>query len=148
MANWTTAIGNTISDEAETCRLTGYNANGDEVAAGTPVCWDELASGGDEGRAFKEPATANFNLVAGVAEEAVGTAQYTARIVAYGPGEARTYGVATTFIPGANLILVTAKDYLVYDSAQLVINQPRVFTAIDTNATVDTNSTTIFVRAL
>lgn len=145
MANWVTAISNAPGGQGEKCYLSGFNANGDEIAQGTPVCWDEVTG---DGRSFKTGAAANQNLIAGIAEDAVATAGYTDRIVAYGAVEARVYGVATTLVPGANLFVVVSKDYLHYESASLIQVQPRVFTAIDTNATVTTNLTTVFVRAL
>lgn len=143
--NWTKAIGISSGEEAEKCFMAGFNGNGDEIAWGTPVSWDELAA---DGRTFKTPAAANQNLLAGICEDTVATAAYTEKLIAYGPVEARTYGVATTFVPGANLFAVVSKTYLHYESASLIQVQPRIFTAFDTNATVDTSRTTIFVRAL
>ena len=145
MANFPTLRGRRNTSEAEICYLFGYNGEGSEILAGTPVCWSDSAL---DGRTFEKPVTANFNLVAGIAEVAVGTAGYTNRIVAYGPVTTRTYGVATTFVPGANLQLITAKDYVAYGSAMLVTSQPRVFAALDTHSTADTLSQSVFVRAL
>jgi len=145
MANFPTIRGIGSTEEAEKCYLSGYNGTGAVVAQGSPVCWDV---GTNDGKTFEDPVTANFDLAVGIAETTVGTAAYTDRIVAYGPVEARTYGVATTFVPGANLSLVTGKTYLAYNSQTTVLSQRRIFTAMQTNATVDTNLTTIHVHAL
>ena len=101
--NWSTIRGKGSSEQAEVGYLSGYNGNGDEVVAGTPVCWDVPSA---DMKTFKIPAAANFGCVAGILDETVGTAGYTDRIIAYGKVTARTYGVATTFVPGANLAMV------------------------------------------
>ena len=145
MANWTKLIGIGSDDGPEKCYLTGYNGSGAEVAAGTPVNWDTVAS---DGRTFKTPATANFKLVAGIAEEAVGTAEYTSKILAYGPVTARTYGVASNFIPGASLIQVNAKTYLAYCTDGQLAGQLPVFVALETNATAATSTKKIFARCI
>jgi len=143
--HWKTLVGIGSTEEEEKIYLTGYNGSGAEVAAGTPVNWDTVAS---DGRTFKTPATANFKLIAGIAEEAVGTAEYTSKILAYGPVSARTYGVASNFIPGASLIQVNAKTYLAYGTDGQLAGQLPVFVALQTNATTDTVSTKVFVRAI
>ncbi len=143
---FTTIHGIGSAEQAETVWLHGYNNTGAEVLRGTPVAWDNTTP--LDCRAFIAPLTAAVRLIAGIAQDTVGTAEYTSSIVAYGPVLARTYGVATTFVPGANLIQVTAKTYLVYGSEMLIHNQPEVFTALTTNATVDTVEQSVFVRAL
>ncbi len=145
MAIWKQLIGISSEDGAEKCYLTGYNGTGAAVAAGSPVNWDEVAS---DGRTFKTPATTNFKLVAGIAEDAVGTAEYTSKILAYGPVTARTYGVANNFIPGVSLILVDGKDYLAYGTDGQLAGQLPVFVALETNATASTSTRKIFVRCI
>ena len=105
--NWKLLHGIGSDDGPEKCYLTGYNGTGAAVAAGTPVCWDSSAA---DVRTFVAPATASFKLVAGVAEEAVGTAEYTSKIVAYGPVNTLTYGVATNSFLG--LMIREWKTYL------------------------------------
>ena len=122
--NWKLLHGIGSDDGPEKCYLTGYNGTGAAVAAGTPVCWDSSAA---DGRTFVAPATASFKLVAGVAEVAVGTAEYTWKIVAYGPVNAMTYGAAT--------------------DAQLAGQSP-VVVALATNATATPSLTKVFVRAI
>ena len=145
MASWKQLIGIGSDDSPEKCYLTGYNGTGAAVSAGTPVCWDSSTA---DGRTFVAPATASFKLVAGVAEEAVGTAEYTSKIVAYGPVNAVTYGVATNFIPGVSLILVNAKTYLSYGTDAQLAGQLPVFVALATNATATPSLTKVFVRAI
>jgi len=145
MASWKQLIGIGSDDSPEKCYLTGYNGTGSAVATGTPVSWDATAA---DGRTFVVPETTNFKLVAGVVEEAVGTAEYTSKIVAYGPVTARTYGVATNFVPGVSLILATGKTYLVYATDGQLAGQLPVFVALATNATATQSTSKIFVRAI
>ena len=137
-------VGST-TDQAEIVYVMGYNGTGAECAQGDVVTLDE---GNTYGRTFVQPETENFNLAYGVLADTVGTAQYTARIVAYGVVQTQCYGVATNFVPGANLIMVNDKSYLAYNSAQLDIGQPRCFTALETNSTVNQRLRYVFVRAL
>lgn len=143
--NWKLLHGIGSDDGPEKCYLTGYNGTGAAVAAGTPVCWDSSAA---DVRTFKAPATASFKLVAGVAEEAVGTAEYTSKIVAYGPVNTLTYGVGTNFVPGVSLILVNGKTYLSYGTDGDLAGQLPVFVALATNATATPSLTKVFVRAI
>lgn len=143
--NWKLLHGIGSDDGPEKCYLTGYNGTGAAVAAGTPVCWDSSAA---DVRTFVAPATANFKLVAGVAEEAVGTAEYTSKIVAYGPVNTLTYGVGTNFVPGVSLILVNGKTYLAYGTEGDLAGQLPVFVALATNATATPSLTKVFVRAI
>ena len=143
--NWKLLHGIGSDDGPEKCYLTGYNGTGAAVAAGTPVCWDSSAA---DGRTFVAPATASFKLVAGVAEEAVGTAEYTSKIVAYGPVNAMTKGVGTNFVPGVSLILVNAETYLSYATDAQLAGQLPVFVALATNATATPSLTKVFVRAI
>lgn len=143
--NWKLLHGIGSDDGPEKCYLTGYNGTGAAVAAGTPVCWDSSAA---DVRTFVAPATASFKLVAGVAEEAVGTAEYTSKIVAYGPVNTLTYGVATNFVPGVSLILVNGKTYLAYGTEGDLKGQLPVFVALATNATATPSLTKVFVRAI
>lgn len=143
--NWKLLHGIGSDDGPEKCYLTGYNGTGAAVAAGTPVCWDSSAA---DVRTFKAPATASFKLVAGVAEEAVGTAEYTSKIVAYGPVNTLTYGVNTKFVPGVSLILVNGKTYLAYGTDAELAGQLPVFVALATNATATPSLTKVFVRAI
>lgn len=143
--NWKLLHGIGSDDGPEKCYLTGYNGTGAAVAAGTPVCWDSSAA---DVRTFKAPATASFKLVAGVAEEAVGTAEYTSKIVAYGPVNTLTYGVGTNFVPGVSLILVNGKTYLAYGTDGDLAGQLPVFVALATNATATPSLTKVFVRAI
>ena len=143
--NWKLLHGIGSDDGPEKCYLTGYNGTGAAVAAGTPVCWDSSAA---DVRTFVAPATASFKLVAGVAEEAVGTAEYTSKIVAYGPVNTLTYGVATNFVPGVSLILVNGKTYLAYGTDAELAGQLPVFVALATNATATPSLTKVFVRAI
>lgn len=133
------------AQEAEVAFLFGYNGAGAEIAQGTPVCWSTVIN---DGKTFALPITANFNTFAGICVDTVGTAKYTNRLQAYGLCSARTYGVATTFVPGANLSLITAKTYLGYDSQNILISQHRAMSALSTNATVTTVLQPILVRAL
>lgn len=151
MANWATIRGIASGEEAEKCYLSGYNNTGGEVNQGEPLCWAlATANGiaGNDGIALADPVTANFDAFAGIAESTIASGAYTNRLVAYGPVMARTYGVASTFVPGANLVLITGKSYLAYNSQNLAVEQRRVMTAMQTNATVDTNLTKIHVHAL
>lgn len=143
--NWKLLHGIGSDDGPEKCYLTGYNGTGAAVAAGTPVCWDSSAA---DVRTFKAPATASFKLVAGVAEEAVGTAEYTSKIVAYGPVNTLTYGVNAKFVPGVSLILVNGKTYLAYGTDAELAGQLPVFVALATNATATPSLTKVFVRAI
>lgn len=143
--NWKLLHGIGSDDGPEKCYLTGYNGTGAAVAAGTPVCWDSSAA---DVRTFVAPATASFKLVAGVAEEAVGTAEYTSKIVAYGPVNTLTYGVGTNFVPGVSLILVNGKTYLAYGTDAELAGQLPVFVALATNATATPSLTKVFVRAI
>lgn len=143
--NWKLLHGVGSDDGPEKCYLTGYNGTGAAVAAGTPVCWDSSAA---DVRTFVAPATASFKLVAGVAEEAVGTAEYTSKIVAYGPVNTLTYGVGTNFVPGVSLILVNGKTYLAYGTEGDLAGQLPVFVALATNATATPSLTKVFVRAI
>lgn len=143
--NWKLLHGIGSDDGPEKCYLTGYNGTGAAVAAGTPVCWDSSAA---DVRTFVAPATASFKLVAGVAEEAVGTAEYTSKIVAYGPVNTLTYGVGTNFVPGVSLILVNGKTYLAYGTEGDLAGQLPVFVALATNATATPSLTKVFVRAI
>lgn len=143
--NWKLLHGIGSDDGPEKCYLTGYNGTGAAVAAGTPVCWDSSTA---DVRTFVAPATASFKLVAGVAEEAVGTAEYTSKIVAYGPVNTLTYGVATNFVPGVSLILVNGKTYLAYGTEGDLAGQLPVFVALATNATATPSLTKVFVRAI
>lgn len=143
--NWKLLHGIGSDDGPEKCYLTGYNGTGAAVAAGTPVCWDSSAA---DVRTFVAPAKASFKLVAGVAEEAVGTAEYTSKIVAYGPVNTLTYGVGTNFVPGVSLILVNGKTYLAYGTDGDLAGQLPVFVALATNATATPSLTKVFVRAI
>ena len=143
--NWKLLHGIGSDDGPEKCYLTGYNGTGKAVSAGTPVCWDSSTA---DVRTFVAPATASFKLVAGVAEEAVGTAEYTSKIVAYGPVKTLTYGVGTNFVPGVSLILVNGKTYLAYGTDAELAGQLPVFVALATNATATPSLTKVFVRAI
>ncbi len=149
---WAIIRGITSTEEAEIGYLSVYNGQGSELSQGSPVCWDGVAS---DGRTVKTPATSgftNFNLLAGIAIDTLATAAYNHNVVAYGPCMARTYGIATTLIPGAMLWLVDAKDYLAYGTEGIPCfggsGQPNAFTALDTHTTVSAERTKVFVRAL
>lgn len=152
--NWNTCVGvGYTSQEGETCYLQGYNAAGQQLVFGTPVCWDVAA---DDGVSVNLPASAgfqNFSLFAGIMKSTVGTANYITDIVAYGKVNARGYGVATTYIPGAGLVLVDGQDYVAYGSAgqfagSTAVQQPISLTALATNTTADTRQSSVFVKAL
>jgi len=146
---WAKLRGRGSVDEGEKCWLSGYNGTGAEIAAGTPVCWSEVAS---DGKTLKAPVTTCMNMAAGIAEEAVGTAEYSSKIVAYGTVNARVYGVATNLVPGVRLWMIPSKSYLAYDTAgygaQVATAQAPVYTALQTNATTDTCTNKVFVQAL
>jgi hypothetical protein len=138
-------IGSTANPEI--VYLRGYNGDGANLAAGMPVFWSSAAA---DGVTFVTSAEAHVRLFAGVVEEAVGTADYTARIVAYGPVDCATWGIASNFIPGAGLYHTVAKDYLEYGSAGQ-LNYPLFgvsVVALETNATAALLTTKVFVRAL
>ncbi len=144
---WKKVVEAKSSPDPEVCWLAGYNATGAQIDRYCPVCWN---LGSADGFTIAAPATTNIRLAAGIVQETVGTACYTYRIQAYGVTYAKTYGVATNFVPGAQLVLVNAKTYLAYGtdgeaSAQI----PCAFIALDTNATATANSTgKVFVRLL
>lgn len=138
----------------ETAFLAGYNGLGAAAAIGAPVCWDAVASDGvtfalpEAGALFQ-----NFSMLAGILNTTVGTAEYTHQIVAYGRVSARAWGVATTYVPGALLILTDGDDYVSYGTAGqingvITINQPIAVTALETNASVATTTSLVFVKAL
>lgn len=142
------------TQQGETAFLAGFNGVGDERPVGSPVCWDAVASDGvtfalpEAGALFQ-----NFSMLAGILNETVGTAEYTHQIVAYGRVSARAWGVASTYLPGALLILTDGDDYVSYGSAGqingvITINQPIAITALETNASAATTSSLVFVKAL
>lgn len=152
--NWKNAVGVGYSTpEGETCFLSGYNGTGRQQPYGAPVCWHIPSS---DGITFNTPASAgfqNFSVFAGILKDTCGTAEYTHTIVAYGKVNARTYGIASTFIPGAGLVLVDGRDYVAYGSAGMfagssAVQQPISVTAFATNATADTSMKVVFVKAL
>ena len=144
---WKKVVEAKSSPDPEACWLAGYNNTGKQIDRYCPVCWD---LGSADGFTIAAPATTNIRLAAGIVQETVGTACYTYRIQAYGVSYAKTYGVATNFVPGAQLVLVNAKSYLAYGtdgeaSAQI----PCAFIALDTHSTANELSTRkVFVRLL
>jgi len=147
-----TATGIVTGEEAETILISGYNAQGSQVDQYTPVVWSSVAS---DGRSFITPAAASLCLSAGIVQETVGTAKYTHRILAYGPSTAKSWGVATTYIPGVPLILVAAKNYVSYGTVgQLYglvaseVPQGVHYVALQTNSSVATTNTKVFVRCI
>ena len=152
--NWKTAVGvGYTSQEGETCFLSGYNGTGIQQPYGAPVCFDVVTA---NGITFNTPASAafqNFSMFAGILKDTCGTAEYTHTIVAYGRVNARTYGIATTFIPGAGLVLVDGRDYVAYGSAGMfagstAVQQPISVTALATHSTASTLVQAVFVKAL
>lgn len=155
--NWPAVKGMGSSAEAEKGFLFGFNGESSAINAGSPVCWDAVAA---DGKTFKLPTNTgftNFPLFAGIAEDTVSTVyphSYTKKIVVYGPVTARTWGVATTFIPGANVGLVAGKDYLAYLTAgqingveaQNQLGYRAV--ALETNATAATSTSSVWIAAL
>lgn len=140
------------SAPAEAVFLGGYNKTGAQVSAGTPVCWDAVAS---DGKSFVLATTTgfiNYGLFAGIATGTVGTADYTGGIQAYGVCTARTFSATTAHIPGCGLILVGGKDYAVYGTEDQVgagiLAMQRPLTALETNSSGGTASAKVFVKAM
>lgn len=150
--NWKTCVGiGYATQQGETAFLAGFNGVGAALAKGSPVCWDTVAS---DGVTLALPAVAvNFSLLAGIVNDTIGTAEYTHQIVAYGKVTARSWGVATTYVPGALMILTDGDDYVSYGTAgqwngTLAGQQPIAMTALSTNASVATTDQPIFIKAL
>ena len=135
--------------DSEYVLMAGYNATGAAIVSGQPVCWDVVAS---DGRTLKTPTATgfvNYRTFAGIVTEAVVSAGYTHRIQVYGVCTARTYGVASTFIPGCSLILIADQTYVAYGTeGQLAGQVHSALVALQTNATTSTVSTKVFVRAM
>lgn len=138
--------------------LAGYNGTGAEVSTGAAVCWDVV---GSDGKTFVLPTQtsgSNFFMFAGIVTETVGTGGvgtgYTSQIVAYGIANAQTYGITTTFIPGANMILTAGRSYVAYGTAgqfngfSTVVQQPIAMAALQTHTTASLALQRVFVKAL
>ena len=137
------------SAPAEKVFLAGYNASGAARGPGTVVCWDAVAS---DGFTFVLPTATgfiNYGLLAGVLTDTCSSADYTGAIQAHGPCTALTWGVASTFIPGAGLIMVADKAYFAYgtDLQRQVQYEPHV-NALQTNATAATLSAKVYLKAM
>lgn len=152
--NWKVAVGiGYTAQEGEQGLLQGYNASGAQLDAGSPVCWGVVQA---DGVSVVLPAAAgfqNFSMFAGILKSTVGTAEYCRDIVAYGKVNANAYGIATTYIPGAGLVLVDGKDYVAYGSAgqfagSTAVQQPISLTALATNTTANERLSAVFVKAL
>ena len=152
--NIATIKGRGTSAQAESIYLHVYNGTGSEVAVGAPICFDVVSSDGKTGT---QPTTgtnsSNFAMFAGLAQQAIGTDDYSAFVQAYGLASANVYGIATTLVPGSYLALVDGEDYVAYGSAGMfsgltAVAQPIAITALSTNATVDETVQNVFVKAL
>lgn len=152
--NIATIKGRGSSEHGESVFLHVYNGTGSAVAVGDPLCFDVVSSDGKTGT---QPTigtnSSNFAMFAGFAQEIIGTADYSARVQAYGLASAAVYGISTTLVPGSYLALVDGKDYMAYGasgafSGSTATAQPITTTALGTNATVDTTVQNVFVKAL
>lgn len=150
---WKTTVGvGYATQQGEKAYMSGFNGTGAAILPGSPVCWDTVASDGVTLAAPSEDI--NFSLLAGIQENTtVGTAEYTHTIVAYGQVTARSWGVSSTFIPGALLILTDANDYVSYGTASqwngvFAGQQPIAITALSTNTSVATTDAPVFIKAL
>lgn len=150
---WKTTVGvGYANQQGEKAFMSGFNGTGAAILPGSPVCWDTVAS---DGVTLAVPSVGvNFPMLAGIQEnDTVGTAEYTHQIVAYGQVTMRTWGVASTFIPGALLILTDGDDYGSYGTAgqwngTLAGQQPLAITALSTNTSVATTDQPVFIKAL
>jgi hypothetical protein len=144
MANMLKGIG--TSAPAETIYVGGYNGVEAQVVWGTPLCWSVAAS---DGVTLVLPATSgitkNVRIPAGIAIDTIASGEYTRTVVSYGPCSARTYGVASNFVPGATLVMVDGATYLAYGTDDEVAAQMVKYTALETNATTDTTRTRVMV---
>ncbi len=98
------------AEQAEMVLLSGYNASGQVFRQYAPVFWDLVNS---DCKSFTTCATnpfSNFHLFVGVLQDTVGTADYTARILGYGPTLIRGYG-QTGWYPGVPLYTNALRDY-------------------------------------
>lgn len=134
---------------AEKVFLGGFNGTGARVGAGTPVCWDAVASDGKTFKLATSTGFVNYRLLAGIVTSTVGTADYTGSIQAYGPCNASTWSATDAFIPGASLILVGGKTYLNYGTeGQQAGMVNSAFVALETNDSGGTATKKVFVRAM
>lgn len=140
-------------DQGERVTVNVFNLVGAEIAAGSPVCFSVTAS---DGVSVVLPATgtdqSNFTMLAGVAENAIGTAEY-GKVVSKGVVSARVYGVASRIVPGSQLALAATRDYLIYGTAgqingEATYQQRVAFTALETATTANTASRTIHINAV
>ena len=152
--NIATIRGRGSAEEAERILMHGFNGRGDEITTGQPMCWDIASS---DGKTMTQAASgtnfSNFAMFAGLPQRSIGTAEYSADILAYGVGNANVYGVATTLVPGANLALVAARSYVAYGShgmfaGSVAAQQPIAMTSLSTVATVDEFVAPVFIKAL
>ena len=92
-------------------------------------------------------------MFAGLAQSNIGTADYAADVQNYGLASGNVYGIATTLIPGAYLLLVALRDYLAYGTAgmfagSVAVAQPICCTALATSATADEGVDNVFIKGL
>ena len=140
--------------EGEKALVSVFNLVGAEVVPGTPLCYSITAS---DGVSVVLPVIAanasNFGMLAGIAEDTIGTSEYCAKVVAKGIVSARVYGITTTLVQGANLALISTEAYVHYGSSGMfagstATGQPIVFTALIDHSTADTTLENVYINAL
>lgn len=141
---WTKAASLTTNEEAPRGTEQVFNNQGAVIPRYSPVAWDvSVAGAGGVGRYVKIPATANLALLAGIAQDTIGTGS-RGTIITWGLSTARAWGIAA-WSAAAHMVISDGKDYFTFGTTA---NQVGQTISIAENSSAATTEIACFVKAM